>query len=139
LGEAVERAKQLADERDQLADEPARLAEETARLEGYVKNAMQGARRAAALTQRLLAFSRRQPLEPKPVRADKLVRGMEDILRQSLGAAYEVEVVGSAGLWLVEADPVQLESAILNLALNARDAMPDRGKITIETSNAFLD
>lgn len=113
--------------------------ETASRLENYVKNAMQGARRAAALTQRLLAFSRRQPLKPKPVRADKLVRGMEDILRQSLGEAYEVEIVGSAGLWLIEADPVQLESAILNLALNARDAMPDRGKITIETSNAFLD
>jgi CheY-like chemotaxis protein len=91
------------------------------------------------LTQRLLAFSRRQPLEPKPIRADKLVRGMEDILRQSLGEAYQVETVGAGGLWMIEADPVQLESAILNLALNARDAMPDRGKITIETSNAFLD
>lgn len=114
-------------------------AKTVSRLENYIKNAMQGARRAASLTQRLLAFSRRQPLEPKPIRADKLVRGMEDILRQSLGEAYQVETVGAGGLWMIEADPVQLESAILNLALNARDAMPDRGKITIETSNAFLD
>ena len=64
---------------------------------------------------------------------------MEDLLRQSLGETIEVEIVGAGGLWQVEADPVQLEAAILNLALNARDAMPDGGKLTIETSNAFLD
>jgi signal transduction histidine kinase/CheY-like chemotaxis protein len=114
-------------------------ADATARLETFMKNAMQGARRAASLTQRLLAFSRRQPLEPRPVRPDKLVQGMADMLRQSLGEAYEIEIVGAAGLWQVEVDPVQLESAILNLAVNARDAMPGGGKLTVETNNTFLD
>jgi signal transduction histidine kinase/CheY-like chemotaxis protein len=109
------------------------------RIETFTKNAMQGARRASSLTQRLLAFSRRQPLDPRPVRADKLVQGMADLLRQSLGEMYELELVGAGGLWQVEVDPVQLESAILNLALNARDAMPSGGKLTVETSNAFLD
>jgi two-component system, NtrC family, sensor kinase len=110
-----------------------------AKLEGFIKNAMQGARRAASLTSRLLAFSRRQPLDPKPLRVDRLVRGMEDLLRQSLGATIELEVVSSGGLWQIEADPTQLEATILNLALNSRDAMPNGGKLTIETSNAFLD
>jgi signal transduction histidine kinase len=114
-------------------------ADTMTRLETFVKNAMQGARRAASLTQRLLAFSRRQPLEPRPVRPDKLVQGMADMLRQSLGETYEIEIVGAAGLWQVEVDPVQLESAILNLAVNARDAMPGGGKLTVETSNTFLD
>jgi signal transduction histidine kinase/CheY-like chemotaxis protein len=109
------------------------------RIENFTKSAMQGARRASSLTQRLLAFSRRSPLEPRPVRADKLVQGMADLLRQSLGEAYEIELVGAGGLWQVEVDPVQLESAILNIALNARDAMPSGGKLTVETSNAFLD
>ncbi len=109
------------------------------KLEGLVKNAMQGARRAASLTSRLLAFSRRQPLDPKPLHVGKLVQGMEDLLRQSLGETIELEVVNSGGLWQVEADPIQLEAMILNLALNARDAIPNGGKLTIETSNAFLD
>jgi two-component system, NtrC family, sensor kinase len=109
------------------------------KLEGFVKNAMQGARRAASLTSRLLAFSRRQPLDPKPLKADRLVRGMEDLIRQSLGETIEVEVVNSGGLWRIEADPVQLEATILNLAINSRDAMPNGGKLTIETGNAFLD
>jgi nitrogen-specific signal transduction histidine kinase/CheY-like chemotaxis protein len=109
------------------------------KLEGFVKNAMQGARRAASLTSRLLAFSRRQPLDPKPLKADRLVRGMEDLIRQSLGETIEVEVVNSSGLWRIEADPVQLEATILNLAINSRDAMPNGGKLTIETNNAFLD
>lgn len=114
-------------------------ADALSRIETFIKNAMQGAQRASSLTQRLLAFSRRQPLEPRPVRADKLVQGMADLLRQSLGEMYEIELVGAGGLWQVEVDPVQLESAILNLALNARDAMPSGGKLTVETSNAFLD
>jgi len=109
------------------------------KLEGFINNAMQGARRAASLTSRLLAFSRRQPLDPKPLRVDRLVRGMEDLLRQSLGETIEIEVVNSGGLWWIEADPTQLEATILNLALNARDAMANGGKLTIETSNAFLD
>ncbi len=109
------------------------------KLERFIKNAMQGARRAASLTSRLLAFSRRQPLDPKPLRADRLVRGMEDLIRQSLGETIKIEAVNAAGLWRIEADPVQLEAAILNLVLNSRDAMPDGGKLTIETSNVFLD
>lgn len=114
-------------------------ADTLSRLDALVKNAMHGARRAASLTQRLLAFSRRQPLEPRPVRPDKLVQGMADLLRQSLGESYEIEIVGAGGLWQVEVDPAQLESAILNLAVNARDAMPGGGKLTVETSNTFLD
>jgi two-component system, NtrC family, sensor kinase len=109
------------------------------KLEGFIKNAMQGAHRAASLTSRLLAFSRRQPLDPEPLRADRLVRGMEDLLCQSLSATFELDVVNSGGLWQIEADPTQLEATILNLALNSRDAMPNGGKLTIETSNAFLD
>jgi PAS domain S-box-containing protein len=102
-------------------------------------NAMKGAERAASLTQRLLAFSRRQPLAPKPVDPDKLVSGMSDLLQRSLGELIRLEIVTSPGLWRAEADPNQLESAILNLALNARDAMPEGGKLTIETENVRLD
>ena len=102
-------------------------------------NAMKGAERAASLTQRLLAFSRRQPLAPKPLDVDKLVSGMSDMLNRALGEMVQLEVVTSPGLWRVEADPPQLESAILNLAVNARDAMPDGGTLTIETANARLD
>ena len=102
-------------------------------------HAMKGAERAAALTQRLLAFSRRQPLAPKPIDLDKLVTGMSDLLERSLGELIRLEIVTSPGLWRVEADPNQLESALLNLALNARDAMPKGGVLTIETANARLD
>jgi len=102
-------------------------------------NAMKGAERAASLTQRLLAFSRRQPLAPKPLDVDKLVSGMSDMLNRTLGETVHLEVVTSPGLWRVEADPHQLESAILNLAVNARDAMPDGGTLTIESANARLD
>ncbi|OYW44042.1 MAG: histidine kinase [Sphingomonadales bacterium 32-68-7] len=102
-------------------------------------NAMIGAERAASLTQRLLAFSRRQPLAPKPVDLDRLVSGMSDLLQRSLGEMIRLEIVTSPGLWRTEADPNQLESAILNLALNSRDAMPDGGELTIETGNTRLD
>jgi C4-dicarboxylate-specific signal transduction histidine kinase len=100
---------------------------------------MNGAQRAAALTQRLLAFARRQPLDPKPLDANVLVRGMSELLRRSLGETVEVEIVLGGGLWRTEADPNELESALLNLAVNARDAMPSGGKLTIETSNGYLD
>jgi CheY-like chemotaxis protein len=86
-----------------------------------------------------LAFSRRQPLDPKPVEANKLVAGMEDLLRRTLGPAMSLEMVLAGGLWRTLCDPVQLESALLNLCINARDAMPDGGKLTIETANAHLD
>jgi signal transduction histidine kinase/CheY-like chemotaxis protein len=110
-----------------------------ARLRRLIQNATQGAQRAASLTQRLLAFARRQPLKPEPLNGNELLSGMSDLLRRALGETIRTEIVAAAGLWMVEADRVQLESAILNLALNARDAMPDGGKLTIETCNAFLD
>ena len=109
------------------------------RVARALDGAQKGAQRAASLTQRLLAFARRQPLDPKPIRIDRLIRGMSDLLDRSLGERVEVEFVGAPGLWPVEVDPHELESAIVNLAVNARDAMPEGGKLTIEVSNARLD
>ncbi|WP_158809667.1 PAS domain-containing sensor histidine kinase [Beijerinckia sp. L45] len=111
----------------------------TDRIERYATAAMTSANRAAALTHRLLAFSRRQPLDPKPTNANRLVSGMEELLRRTLGEAVRLEIVTAGGLWQTLCDPHQLESAILNLAINARDAMPLGGKLTIETCNAHLD
>ena len=102
-----------------------------------VEGAMRGAERAAILTHRLLAFSRRQPLEPRPVDVNRLVTGMSELLRRTLGESVAIETVLGGGLWQIFADPNQLEN--LNLAVNARDAMPDGGKLTIETANAHLD
>jgi signal transduction histidine kinase len=110
-----------------------------ARAERALDNAMTGAKRAAQLTQRLLAFSRQQPLNPRALDANKLIVSMSDLLNRSLGEKIALETISGAGLWTVEADAPELESAVLNLALNARDAMPDGGKLTIETSNAYLD
>jgi PAS domain S-box-containing protein len=104
-----------------------------------VDYAMRGAERAASLTQRLLAFSRRQPLDPKPVDVGRLVTGMSELLRRSLGEQIAIETVLAGGLWRVLVDANQLEVSILNLAVNARDAMPDGGKLTIETANSMLD
>ena len=112
-------------------------ADERARR--YVDAASDGARRAASLTQRLLSFSRQQPLEPKPTNLNSLVAGMSDLLAHSIGADIRLETVLAGGLWRVEIDPNQLENVILNLAVNARDAMPDGGRLTIETQNAHLD
>jgi PAS domain S-box-containing protein len=109
------------------------------RLKRSLDNAMRGARRAATLTQRLLAFSRQQPLDPKPLDVNKFIAAEVEFLQRSLGETIEVEAVGSAGAWPVEVDAHQLASALLNLAVNARDAMPNGGKLTIETSNALLD
>ena len=97
------------------------------------------AERAATLTQRLLAFARRQPLDPKPIDVNKLVTGMSELLHRTLGESMRIETVLAGGIWRVAADANQLENAILNLAVNARDAMPSGGKLTIETANAFLD
>ena len=104
-----------------------------------VDYAMRGAERAASLTQRLLAFSRRQPLDPTPVDVGRLVTGMSELLRRSLGEQIAIETVLAGGLWRVLVDANQLEVSILNLAVNARDAMPDGGKLTIETANTMLD
>ncbi|KQO86648.1 histidine kinase [Methylobacterium sp. Leaf92] len=108
-------------------------------IEKYAKAAMSSANRAAALTHRLLAFARRQPLDPKPVNANTLVTSLEDLLRRTIGEAVSLEIVTAGGLWPTLCDPHQLESAVLNLAINARDAMPDGGKLTIETCNTHLD
>jgi signal transduction histidine kinase/CheY-like chemotaxis protein len=116
-----------------------RLAKGETGIDKFLNNSLEGARRAATLTQRLLAFARRAPLAPQPVDANKLVAGMSDLLHRSLGEMVQVETVLAAGLWRTNADPNQLESAIVNLAVNARDAMPEGGKLTIETGNAYLD
>ncbi|WP_162582944.1 GAF domain-containing protein [Variovorax sp. PBS-H4] len=116
-----------------------RVAAADPRAQRYATAAMDAARRAALLTQRLLAFSRQQPLRPEPIDANKLVAGMSDLLRRALGADVQLETVLAGGLWRTSADPNQLENAILNLAVNARDAMPDGGRLTIETQNAHLD
>jgi CheY-like chemotaxis protein len=112
---------------------------ESPRLKRSVENAMKGAERAAVLTQRLLAFSRRQPLVPKIFNPNKLVGGMSELLYRSIGETVAIETVFEPELWRVEADPNQLENALLNLAVNARDAMPDGGKLVIETANTVFD
>jgi CheY-like chemotaxis protein len=91
------------------------------------------------LTQRLLAFSRRQTLDPRPTDVNRLIAGVEDLIRRSVGPSVEVEVVGAGGLWVTKVDASQLENALLNLSINARDAMPEGGRITIETANKWLD
>jgi PAS domain S-box-containing protein len=107
---------------------------------GRFVTAAQGAgKRAAALTQRLLAFARRQTLDPKPTSVNKLIAGLEDLLRRTMGPSYVVEVVQAGGLWVATIDAMQLENAILNLCINARDAMPSGGRLTIETANKWLD
>lgn len=115
-----------------------RMGEVDSRAQRYVDAAIDGARRAAQLTQRLLAFSRQQPLKPEPIDANKLVAGMSDLLRHTL-PDIQPETVLAGGLWRTFADPNQLENVILNLAVNARDAMADGGKLTIETANCHLD
>jgi PAS domain S-box-containing protein len=115
------------------------LGDESGRLQRSASNAMNGARRAAALTQRLLAFSRRQPLDPKPANLNVLVSGLSELLQRTIGEAVSIESVQTAGLWQVEVDSNEFEAALLNLAVNARDAMPDGGKLTIETANTHID
>jgi len=108
-------------------------------IDRYVSAARGAAKRAATLTHRLLAFARRQTLDPKPTNINRLVAGMEELIRRTMGAAIEIEVVGTAGLWSTLVDPNQLENALLNLCINARDAMPEGGRLTIETANKWLD
>ncbi|NOG72293.1 PAS domain S-box protein [Roseicella sp. DB1501] len=108
-------------------------------LDRYILAARGAADRAAALTHRLLAFSRRQTLDPRPVRINRLVTGMEDLIRRTVGPAIALEVVAAGGLWTTLVDANQLENALLNLCINARDAMPDGGQLTIETANRWFD
>jgi PAS domain S-box-containing protein len=115
------------------------LAGAEPRLQRRVEAATDAAQRAAALTHRLLAFSRRSPLAPKPLDVNRLLAGMSDMLHRTLGETVAIEIVSGAGLWYAMADTNQLENAILNLAVNARDAMPGGGHLSIETQNTYLD
>lgn len=123
--------------RRQLDDPSKEL--DLARLRRLQSMAFQGAERAATLTSRLLAFARRQPLKPEAIDVNKLAIGLTDLLQRTLGERIELETVATPGLWLARADPAELESALVNVAINARDAMPDGGKLTIETANVWLD
>ncbi|MCW5718785.1 MAG: response regulator [Bauldia sp.] len=116
-----------------------RLGTSNADYTRYIDHAREGVKRAASLTQRLLAFSRRQALQPSEVDANKLISGMSDLLHRTLGEHIEVEVVLGSGVWRTFTDPNQLENAILNLAINSRDAMPEGGRLTIETANSHID
>lgn len=108
-------------------------------LDRYINAAQGAAKRAAALTHRLLAFSRRQTLDPKPTDVNRLVAGMEELIRRTVGPEISVEPIAGGGLWTTLVDPSQLESALLNLCINARDAMPNGGRLVIETGNKWLD
>jgi signal transduction histidine kinase/CheY-like chemotaxis protein len=109
------------------------------KLARRLESAMRGAQRASTLTKRLLAFSRQQPLNPAVLDVNRVLNGLSDFLRRALGEDVSLEIVGGGGVWPVEADAAELEAAILNLAVNARDAMPNGGKLTIEASNSYLD
>ncbi len=108
-------------------------------IDRFLSAALDSANRAAALTHRLLAFSRRQTLDPRPTDVNRLIGGMEDLVRRTVGPGIAVEVVGAGGLWPTRVDAPQLESALLNLCINGRDAMPNGGQLTIETANKWLD
>jgi PAS domain S-box-containing protein len=107
-------------------------------VERYISAAQSSARRAAALTQRLLAFSRRQTLDPKSIDVNALISGLEDMIRRTVGPGVEMEVRAGTDLWMTRVDPSQLENALLNLSINARDAMPDGGRLIVETANTTL-
>ncbi|KPY88155.1 Sensory box sensor histidine kinase/response regulator [Pseudomonas syringae pv. tagetis] len=108
-------------------------------IDRYIDAAQDASKRAASLTHRLLAFSRRQTLDPKPVDINRLVIGVEELIRRTVGPHITLEVVTSVGLWSTFIDAPQLENALLNLCINARDAMPRGGRITIETANRWID
>jgi signal transduction histidine kinase/CheY-like chemotaxis protein len=116
-----------------------KMAQGDANIARHLDGAHEGATRAASLTKRLLAFARRQPLEPAVINVNKLVTGMGELLGRTLGEDVKIETVLAGGAWPTEIDPGQLENAILNLSVNARDAMPDGGRLTIEVQNALLD
>jgi signal transduction histidine kinase len=111
----------------------------TQRIARARKLALEGVGRAAKLTQRLLAFARQQPLTPQPLDVDTLVSEVSDLLRRTIGETIVLQTITTSGLWPTLADPNQLENVLLNLAINARDAMPDGGSLAIETGNCYLD
>ncbi|HSI00539.1 MAG TPA: PAS domain S-box protein, partial [Reyranella sp.] len=123
----------------ETAQRHARQLPANANLQRSLANAVRGAHRAAALTSRLLAFSRRQALDPKPIDVNKFIHASVEFLQRSLGETIEIEAVGGAGIWTIEADPNHLESALVNLAINARDAMAGDGKLTIDAANLAAD
>ena len=108
-------------------------------LHRLIQGATRGAKRAATLTQRLLAFARRQPLDPHSLEVNRLVTRMSELLRNTLGESIRIETVLAAGLWRIFSDSSEFENALLNLAVNARDAMPEGGRLTIETANVYID
>ncbi len=116
-----------------------RIGDSDSRALRYIEMALDGAQRAAQLTQRLLAFSRQQPLQPVALDVNHLVAGMTDLLVHSLGSSVILETVLGGGQWWTHADANQLENVILNLAVNARDAMPAGGRLTLQTSNCPID
>ena len=116
-----------------------RIGDDNPRIQRLLDSARQASERAATLVQRLLAFSRQHPQEVKSVDINRLVQSMSELLRRTIGETVTVETVLAGGLWKVAVDANQLENAILNLAVNARDAMPDGGRLTIETANSYLD
>jgi signal transduction histidine kinase len=118
-------------------DSTAELSAE--RLRRLINNAVRGAERATTITKQLLAFSRKEPFDPKPININRLVHDLSDFLRRSLGETITLDIRSATDLWQATADPVQLEAAILNLAVNARDAMAEGGKLTITTKNFWLD
>ena len=111
----------------------------TERISRAIESAYHGAQRAATLTQRLLAFARKQPLEAKIFNPNQTISGMVEFVRRTVGETIEVKIADEAKLWNVETDPTQFEAALLNLVVNARDAMKSGGTLTIETGNAFVD
>jgi len=123
----------------ETAQRHARQLPASANLQRALANAVRGAQRAAALTSRLLAFSRRQALDPRPIDVTKFVHASVEFLQRSLGETIEIEASGGAGVWTIEADPNHLESALVNLAINARDAMAGEGKLTIDAANVVAD
>ena len=123
----------------ETAERHSRQLQGNANLHRALGHARRGAQRAAELTSRLLAFSRRQPLNPKPLNLNNFLNTLQDFLQRTLGERIEVQTVGSAGLWQAELDTSHLESAIVNLAINARDAMPEGGKLTVEAANVSAD
>ncbi|RMW03955.1 Sensory box sensor histidine kinase/response regulator, partial [Pseudomonas amygdali pv. tabaci] len=108
-------------------------------VDKYIVTAQGAAKRAAALTHRLLAFSRRQTLDPQPTDVNRLMKGMTDLIQRTVGPSIVVETIGTIGLWPTLVDASQLENALLNLCINARDAMPDGGRITIEANNQWIE